>query len=544
MSCTLLQNPMAWATARLSAPSCIIRGLAFQMASKREKHTTPVARGYDEALAKLTLLQSNRSTTQLFETAATGDGLPSSQAGTTGRQDLNSTAIPEMRAWLQRAGYSPEEDLTKMRHIHVAGTKGKGSVCAYATAMLAKHTRVGTYTSPHLITPRERIAIDGEPVSQDVFATAFFEIWDRFTETAIKEGWSAADAEGPASKPFFFRFMTIMAWHIFLTQGIKDVVLECGIGGEYDATNVLPAEAVSAAVVTQLGVDHVAMLGDTVEKIAWHKAGIFKPGKKAFTRRVDDQPGVMEVLRSRAQEKGAILVEVDDAVVDKWAGSPSLDGSGTSTSPAPAPFQKQNQALATLAVMEHIGMRMLVEAALLDLPPEAYDSLQKMKLPGRQEIYQEQSAKWLLDGAHTKESLEHVAKWLVGQIATDETIILVFNQQDRDASELLTSFVDAVWAAAERKDVFSHALFSTNHKTFLDPDGKEWDLTAQEKTRDTMAQLIPGCQTEVMSNVMDTIMEARRLADQDGSKRKILVTGSMHLVGNIKYALNPAHGVT
>jgi folylpolyglutamate synthase len=512
------------------------------MASKRAKHSTSVTGTYDEALAKLMLLQSNRTTTQRFEAAASG-GAGDGQAAATSPQDLNATAIPEMRAWMQRAGYSPEKDLIKMRHIHVAGTKGKGSVCAYATAMLAEHTRVGTYTSPHLVTPRERIAIDGEPISQDVFATAFFDIWNRFTETAIKEGWPTAEAEGPASKPFFFRFMTIMAWHVFLTQGIKDVVMECGIGGEYDATNVLPAEAVSAAVVTQLGVDHVAMLGDTVEKIAWHKAGVFKYGKKAFTRRLDDQPGVMEVLRSRAHEKGAVLVEVDDAVVDKWGGSPSPRSDG-STSPSPAPFQKQNQALATLAVMEHIGVRALVEAALLDLPLEAYTSLQKMQLPGRQEIYQEQSATWLFDGAHTKESLEHVAKWLVGQIAADETVILVFNQQDRDASELLTSFVGAVRAASDRNDIFSHALFSTNHKTFLDDNGKAWDLTAQEKTRDTMKQLLPSCQVAVTSNVMDTIMEARRLADLYGSKTKILVTGSMHLVGNIKYALNPTHGMT
>lgn len=485
-----------------------------------------------EALKRLSQLKPNRSVTALFEAPAVG---AASTAPAPSREDLNGAAIPEMKAWLQRAGYSPERDLCKMRHIHVAGTKGKGSVCTYATALLSKHRRVGTYTSPHLVTPRERIAINGEPISQEVFTKAFFELWDRFTEAAKGEGWSASDAEGVASKPFFFRYMTIMAWHIFLTQGIRDVVLECGIGGEYDATNLLPPDAVSAAVVTQLGLDHVSMLGDTVEKIAWHKAGIFKAGKRAFTRRLDDQPGVMEVLRARAKEKGAILVELDDADVDKWGSADGSPGASSTT----ATFQRQNQALAALAVMDHLEPKGPVATGLLDLPYDLYERLQGLHLPGRQELVKESDVLWYYDGAHTKESLEETATWFLKDLEPNETAVLVFNQQEREASELLTNLIEAVEKATDRRDVFSHAIFSTNNTSFLGPDGKDWDLTVQQKTAETMRRLVPGCQVSVAGNVMDAYLDASRAANSHTKLGKVLVTGSMHLVGNMKRALDP-----
>lgn len=560
MSRLLLQKLGLWGSRRAAVPSCILLpSIAFQMAPKRKRHDSTGgagSRGYKEALVRLAQLQSNRSTTQLFEKAAAttesevasdspsphDSSSSSSSASSSSRsRALNATAIPEMRTWLQRAGYSPEKDLCKMRHIHVAGTKGKGSVCAYATALLAKHTRVGTYTSPHLISPRERIAINGEPVSQEIFAEAFFEMWDRFTRAAIKEGWSPAEAEGPASKPFFFRYLTIMAWHIFLTQGVRDVVMECGIGGEYDATNVLPAEAVSAAVVTQLGIDHVAMLGGTVEEIAWHKAGIFKHGKRAFTRRLDDQPRVMEVLRARAEEKGAILVELEDSVVDKWGDEPDVDSlSVKGQALAPAPFRKQNQALAALAVIDSImddsGLHALADVALLGLPATIYQTLKDVKIPGRQEVRQEGQVTWCYDGAHTKESLEEAVRWFITLLEPGEKAILVFNQQERDVAELLQCLIDEAGAYTGR-EVFSHALFTANNTTFLDPQGQQWDLSVQRKAAKRMAEITKHSKIQVLGNIQDTYMEVLHIAGLEKGGKKVLVTGSMHLVGAMKHAL-------
>ncbi|KAJ6779648.1 hypothetical protein PWT90_05769 [Aphanocladium album] len=498
------------------------------------------ARDYDAALAKLNLLASNRAITTLFEEPRQDATAAASQVPPAPRKDLNSQAIPEMLEWLRRAGYTPR-DLAAMRHIHVAGTKGKGSVCAFATSLLrAAHQSsgggarrpVGTYMSPHLVSPRERIAIDGEPVSQRAFADAFWQLWDRFTVAAVAEGGQTREsAEGPSSKPFYFRFLTILAWHIFLRAGVRDVVMECGIGGEHDATNVLPPEAVSAAVVSQLGVDHVAMLGDTVDKIAWHKAGIFKPGVTGFTLGLGNEPAVMEVLRRRAAERGAQLVEVDKAAVDVWDGVKSgLRGE----------FQKRNQALAVLAVQEHLGIRDRTASTaevLSHLSQDMVQGLQDAKLRGRCEIIsdEEHGLEWMLDGAHTKDSIEEVAKWLAQSVSEDESVTLVFNQQERDAPKLLAHLVDTL-ALLKGKNVFSRALFTRNEQAASDHGG---DLTVQNALAETMKALAPKCQTIVFDNVQSAVAGARRTATGDGRKQKVLVTGSLHLVGGLMRAIEP-----
>lgn len=472
------------------------------------------SRTYSDALEKLGEIASNRRTTQLFDK--------------TGDKNLNAAALPEMRDWLRRAGHTPQ-DLTRIRHIHVAGTKGKGSVCAHATAMLRQYGSVGTYTSPHLVSPRERIAINGEPVGQDLFAKAFFEVWDRFTDAARREAMPAEQAEGSASKPFYFRFMTILAWHLFLTQKIENVVMECGIGGEYDATNILPAEAVSAAVITQLGIDHVAMLGDTVEQIAWHKAGILKRGVKAFTQRLDDQPMVMQVLRARAAENGADLQEMTVDQVRSWGGvEGGLKGD----------FQKYNQALAVMAVREHLGLGTSSDAALLDIPDKLITGLREAKLRGRCEVLEAANTRWYLDGAHTKDSLEQVAQWFVQSLGPDESAVLIFNQQERNASELLAGFLAAVSKAAGRDDVFQHALFTRNELT-KSAVGEARDLSVQKDAAGVMRKTVPACNTSTRDNIPETIEKAKELAAQGAKAQKVLVTGSLHLVGGIMQTLEP-----
>ncbi|EGX92739.1 folylpolyglutamate synthase [Cordyceps militaris CM01] len=503
---------------------------------------TTSPRDYEAALAKLNLLASNRAITTLFETPRQGGGGGGGDGPTSpsppAALDLNAQALPEMLTWLRRAGYTPR-DLAAMRHIHVAGTKGKGSVCAFATSLLRTAYRqrggeprpVGTYTSPHLVSPRERIAVDGEPVSQAAFATAFWQLWDRFTAAALAEGQPRDVAEGPASKPFYFRFLTILAWHVFLSAGVRDVVMECGIGGEHDATNVLPPEAVSAAVVAQLGIDHVAMLGGTVEEIAWHKAGIFKPGVAAFT--LGSAPPVMDVLRRRAVERQARLFEADEEAVDAWAGVESaLHGD----------FQKRNQALAVLAVQEHLGIR--DEAAstaetLGHLSATMVTGLRAATLRGRCETLHDEAhgVQWMLDGAHTRDSIEQVARWLAQSLAADELVTLVFNQQERDAPALLAHLVDTTAAAAARgPDVFSRALFTRNEQAASDHGG---DLSVQEALAGTMRTLAPGCSVSVFDNVQSAVAEVRKTAGGRGKTQKVLVTGSLHLVGGIMRALEP-----
>jgi folylpolyglutamate synthase len=517
----------------ISVPTHVISRDSHKMAA-----STPSSDAYTTALARLAQLQSNRAITSLFDAPApapTPDGKPA---------DLNALAIPEMLAWLRRAGYTPSSlAASPLRCVHVAGTKGKGSVSALIASILAQYHshqgggRVGLYTSPHVLSVRERIALDGRPISREKFGRYVIEVWERLTQAARDEAaakgvttLSEAELDGPGTKPFYFRFLTLVALHAFLSEpGLRAAVVECGIGGEYDATNVLPQEVATAAVVTQLGVDHISMLGDTVDKIAWHKSGVFKAGVKGFTRRLPEGK-VMEVLRARAREKGAELVEVADEEVERWGG---IDGARLQ-----GPFQKYNMALAVYAAREHLlrtGVKLegrfgTEDWTLDDIPPEFVTGLKEAALRGRCEVLtDEEGIDWHVDGAHTDDSLAGVGRWFAGR-AGDSVRVLVFNQQERDPAPLLRALLTG---AQDGSPPFTHAIFTRNEEQ--KPDG-ECDLSTQTRAQTTMREVDAATETAVQDAVQPTVEQVRRIAAQarkDGRPCKVLVTGSFHLVGAV-----------
>ncbi|RCI12365.1 hypothetical protein L249_0218 [Ophiocordyceps polyrhachis-furcata BCC 54312] len=457
------------------------------------------ARTYDEALQKLESLPTNKSATTLFTNN-------SHEA-----KALNEDSLKEMRFWLRRSGHDLP-DLARMRTVHVAGTKGKGSICAFATAMLLRAGRsVGTYTSPHLTSPRERVAVDGKPLGRQDFADAVFELDERLASVSTE-------------RPFFFRFMTLLAWRVFLKFGIRDVVMECGIGGEYDATNVLPGQAVSATVISQLEKDHVAMLGDSISSVAWHKAGIMKEGVRCFARH---HPLASPMLRQRAVEKkAAALCEVDDEHLRLWPGV--KDGLGA------ASFQKANQALAALAVREHLGLEAFDDDllhSLLDLDPNLVAGLSEAHLAGRCQRLDQDGIAWLIDGAHTAESLAAVASWFASSLTSpEEQVVLVFNQQDRDPAPLLAALVSAVAQQTRRSDVFREALFTRNDRLH-----NVADQSVQKRAATAMGRLAPACRSKIVNNVSEAVSCIQHMP----RPVRVLVTGSLHLVGSVLRLLDP-----
>ncbi|KAL1837388.1 hypothetical protein VTJ49DRAFT_3947 [Mycothermus thermophilus] len=441
---------------------------------------------YASALERLAQLQSNRAITSLF------DRPPSSTP-----VDLNSLAIREMLAWLHRAGYTPQSLASSgLRCVHVAGTKGKA------------------------------------------FARYVHEVWDRLTEAARREARekkatvSEEELTGPARKPFYFRFLTLVAAHAFVSEGVTDAVVECGIGGEYDATSALLAdkEQVTVAVVTQLGIDHVAMLGDTVEKIAWHKAGVVKQGRKGFTLRQPTEEA-MEVLRKRAREKGAEeLVVVSDDQVEDWEGVESARLQG--------PFQKRNMALAVAAAREHLLRTGVVlegrfgtdEWKLGDMPEEFRRGLQEAGLRARGEVIvdEESGIEWHVDGAHTDDSLAGVGRWFKDRAGDGAVKVLLFNQQDRNPGPLLRALLGSGVK-------FDHAVFTRN-----DEASTGGDLSVQEALAETMKELEPQVTTAVYDAVQPAVEHIRRLAAQakeDSKPCKVLATGSFHLAGPVLKAI-------
>ena len=174
--------------------------------------------------------------------------------------------------------------------VHVAGTNGKGAVCAIVDAALREGGAgpVGRYTSPHLVALNERFCVDGAPVD------------DAMLERLARQVQAAAETLPDDSAPTFFEALTAVAFLLFKERRTRFAVLECGLGGRLDATNVC---APALCVITRIGLDHCDWLGDTMEKIAAEKAGIVKPGVPVVLGR--NEASVVDVVRRRAEELGA-----------------------------------------------------------------------------------------------------------------------------------------------------------------------------------------------------------------------------------------------
>jgi len=201
------------------------------------------------------------------------------------------TTLDGMRRAMQELG-NPQNDL---KAIHVAGTNGKGSVCAIASAILqAAGLKVGLYTSPHLMDVRERIMIDNRMISEKALA----EITVRARD--ILEG----DKIPIATRLTFFEFVTAIGMMHFVEKDVDAAVIEVGFGGRLDATNVLPS---SVAAITQIGLDHTEYLGNTIGAIAAEKAGIIKENCGVVSSASD--PSAMDVIRERALSLRCNLVE-------------------------------------------------------------------------------------------------------------------------------------------------------------------------------------------------------------------------------------------
>ena len=180
----------------------------------------------------------------------------------------------------------------KMKIIHVAGTNGKGSVCAFLSTMLVKaKKRTGLFTSPHLVKINERFQINNEPVSDEEFLAAYEKVRGAVEEMQ-KDGFA---------HPTYFELLFAMAMVLFEEKAVEYVVLETGLGGRLDATNMV--EKPIAAIITSISLDHTEILGDTIEKIAFEKAGIIKPGVPViYDGRCKEAE---KVILARARELGA-----------------------------------------------------------------------------------------------------------------------------------------------------------------------------------------------------------------------------------------------
>jgi folylpolyglutamate synthase len=330
------------------------------------------------------------------------------QAGLLSKKLDNSNSLPEMRALLRNFS-STKGDLQFLKAIHVAGSKGKGSVCAFAERLLRDvGMKTGMFTSPHLVHPRERIRINGQAVREELFAHHVLRM-----DSKLQEGGQNVS---------FFRFMWLVAIEIFAEERIDTGIIEVGIGGRYDATNVIDNPVCCG--ITSLAMEHVAILGPSLRDIALHKTGIMKPHVPVFTDVQSEE--AMDVIMSESCKVGSPLHAVSRAELPENC---SLGLSGE--------HQYGNAALALGLARQWIKS---VGPSLCLTEDLVRSALMNAQWPGRQQLVLINPETVLfLDGSHTLESVLLTTKWFKQHTSSGpvKRILLFHCSADRDWERLL-----------------------------------------------------------------------------------------------------------
>ena len=430
-----------------------------------------------------------------------------------------------------------------MNIIHIAGTKGKGSTCAFTESFLRAHgtrtgfpRKTGLYTSPHLFVPEERIRINSSPLSQAQFAEYFFELYDRLPQLALEYHASKDVLE---RGPRYLQLFVLFAFHVFVREKVDVAIFETHNGGEYDATNVIQTPIVTA--VTTLGMDHIDMLGPTIEDIAWHKSGIFKHGAVALSAMQDEAPA--KVLRRRSMEKGGEVrfVHLDDRLP---AHSVKLEPH----------VQRKNASLAAAiadAFLQKRGLGSRRQLAMGDV----ISGVELFNWPGRFQTILEGRCSWFLDAAHNEMSIEIAAEWfasVVGQVrrcdrpqplpnttlgsndsegASEPTLILIFSHVNalRDTGALLGTLAKAISQHAVKID---YVIFTTYAESRDTKDRHA--ATDVELLYETWHAINPHSETLFKPTIQGALQLVRKLG---GNNMQTLITGSQKLVGPALHVL-------
>lgn len=330
------------------------------------------------------------------------------------------------RELLSRLG-NPQEGI---KIIHVAGTNGKGSVCAYLNAMLlAGGKKTGLFTSPHLVRINERFQINGEDVSDEQFLDAFLKV-----EKAAKE----YEAEGEGH-PSYFETLFLMGMLIFKEAGVEYLVMETGLGGRLDATNVV--EKPLACIITSISRDHTEYLGDTLEAIAGEKAGIIKAGVPVIYDA--SQPGPASVIAAKAKEMGSPAWPMEPSFYEMKTQSRegitftfAYPGGEKAELAIPyvAKYQMMNASLAfyTMHILQDVH----------DIPKNVLaEGLSKIKWPCRMEMA---APGVIIDGAHNENGIAQFVS-TAGYFAKENEITILFTAvADKHYHEMIGEICEGI----------------------------------------------------------------------------------------------------
>jgi dihydrofolate synthase/folylpolyglutamate synthase len=360
--------------------------------------------------------------------------------------------------------------------LQIAGTNGKGSTCAMAAAALrAAGHRTGLYVSPHLVRFNERIQVEGRAIDDDALEAAAAE---------IRAACPWHDGGGPEDRLTYFEFATLLGFLHFARARVDVAVVEVGLGGRLDATS---ASTPCVTAVARIGLDHVQLLGETVEEIAREKAGIFKPGVPAVVHAAQP-PGALEVLRAEAARRGAPF----QIAPPSWDGTIGLLGR----------HQRGNAALAAAA----LG---LLDAAGVRVPQRAIaEGIAAARWPGRLETLDGV----LLDGAHNPDGAAALAAALAA-LHPGRPVELIFGVlADKDHRGMIAALAPAVRRF--------HLVAPSTPRA-----------RPPEEYREQASALRPA---DLHGSVEEALACARRAA-ADGAL--VCVAGSLYLVGTARSLL-------
>ncbi len=397
------------------------------------------------------------------------------------------------------------------RFIHLGGTNGKGSVGAMLDAVLREAGyKVGFYTSPHLISFRERIRIGGEMIKEEEVLSLCAELWPLFPD--------------PQAQPTFFEFVTAMAFLYFKRQNVDVAIIECGLGGRLDSTNVIDP---LLSCITNVSFDHVEYLGDTLEKIAAEKAGIIKQGRPVVLGEMP--PEVLKIMLAKAKEMGSVAeiygqsskVEIKDIKNNHYIFDMYNDLTKRSAVRAALPgiHQVPNTWVALGAVwfLQQLGFSISEEAIT--------NGLANTSWPGRGEFFKQGSWPFggskalcdlMLDGAHNPAGA-HALMETLSSMKYDKLHVILGVMADKDVAGILGPLVKK-----------AHCLYLTR-PTF-------WRAATPELLLEKLQNGIKGFKTpyKLFAELPQAINYA---AEEAGPHDLVLISGSLFTVGEARAAL-------
>ena len=384
---------------------------------------------------------------------------------------------------------NPEREL---KSIHIAGTNGKGSTAAMVTAFAKAHgLRVGTFTSPHMDSIRERIQLDGVPLEEESFWQAASVVSE--VERCLFEEWGAFN---------YFEILTAMMFVVFQQEAVDLAIIEVGIGGLLDNTNVGHP---LVSVITTIGLDHQDLLGSTLEEITAQKAGIIKSGQQVVVGPVTRE--CMDVIREIASEKGATVQAFDEEFfLIEESYQDSLQTIPLKQLALKGAFQKEN---ATVAIRAFCSW---MEATGRSLQPEFIEAvLRVVSWPGRMEVLQE-TPLVIIDGAHNLPAIERLVQNMTARVGKKQTLLfsaltrkdsqqMLLRLQEAlpDVNIILTSFHPSKGQSIARSDVEAYMDFP--------------QISYEESFED----------------VID------RFASSTDDKRELWVTGSLYFIAEVRH---------